>query len=141
MRYRSAKSPAVTVVFVLFILLLAAVSVFAALVLSGAVRVLLPILDGLLAAFSIWVYFSTYYVLDPGALLLHSGPLRMSVPYTEIRTVVRTRGYGFFMALAFDRLELDPGLVTERGRVVLSPEREEEFLRELAQRCPGIEIR
>ena len=45
------------------------------------------------------------------------------------------------MALAFDRLELNHGLNPERGRIVLSPEREDEFLEELARRCPDIQIK
>ncbi len=45
------------------------------------------------------------------------------------------------MALAFDRLELNPGVNPERGRIVLSPSARTNFLAELARRCPGIRIK
>ena len=45
------------------------------------------------------------------------------------------------MALGFDRLQINAGINPEKGKTVLSPENEDEFLRELSLRCPELEIR
>ncbi len=141
MRYRSAVSPAMAALFALFVLLLLAGGALALTRLTGPARVVLPVLDGLLAALLVWAFFTTRYTLAPDALVLQCGPLTERLPYGEIRTAVRTRGYGFLMCLAFDRLELNPGEDPARGKIVLSPEREDEFLEELARRCPDLQIR
>ena len=141
MRYRSAVSPAMAALYLLLTLLLLAGAVLSLTFLTGTIRILLALLDLALAGLLIWAFFSTGYTLDPGALVLRSGPIREVIPYREIRVAARTRGYGFLMALSFDRLELNPGLNPEKGRFVLSPEREDEFLEELKKRCPELEIR
>ena len=141
MRYRSAVSPVLAALLCLLILALLGGGVLALLLLTGAGRVLLPLIDFVLALLLVWVLFGTWYDLDPGALVLHAGPLKEVIPYSELRVAARIRGRGFLMALAFDRLELNPGLDPSKGRIVLSPEREDEFLEELKKRCPGIEIR
>ena len=127
--------------FALFILILATAVVLSLAFLSGAMRIVVAVVDTILALLLVWVLCATYYTLEADALVLKCGPLLEAYPYSELETVVRTRGYGFMMALAFDRLELNPGVNPERGRIVLSPEREDDFLAELARRCPGIQIK
>ena len=124
----------------LFIILIGAV-VLSLLFLSGAVRIIIPLIDAVLVFLLVWVLCATYYTFEKDALVLHCGPVRESYPYSELQSAVRTRGYGFMMALAFDRIELNHGVNPERGAIVLSPEREDEFLAELARRCPGIKIK
>ena len=123
------------------LLVFTAAVVLSLLFLSGPARIVIAVVDAILALLLIWVLCCTYYTLGETALLLQCGPLHEEYPYEELKTVVRTRGYGFVMALAFDRLELNHGLNPERGRIVLSPEREDEFLEELARRCPEIQIK
>lgn len=141
MTYRSAKSSGMMALFALLILILITASILALTCLTGAIRMIVTVVDILLVLLLIWVWCTTYYTFGDDALVLKCGPLREEYPYGELKTVVRTRGYGFVMALAFDRLELNPGLNPERGRMILSPEREDDFLAELARRCPGIQIR
>ena len=73
--------------------------------------------------------------------MLHSGPFNDAIAYKDIKTVDKTRGVNFVMALAFDRLQINANLNPEKGKIVLSPENEDEFLEELAARCDGLEIR
>ncbi len=127
--------------FALFILIFAAAIVLSLTFLSGAMRVVAAVVDALLTILLVWMLCTTCYTFGEDSLVLKCGPLREAYPYGELKTAVRTRGYGFVMALAFDRLELNPGLNPERGRIVLSPEREDEFLAELARRCPDIQIK
>ncbi len=141
LQYRSAKSPGMMALFALLLLVFTAAVVLSLLFLSGPARIVIAVVDAILALLLVWVLCCTYYTLGETALLLQCGPLHEEYPYEELKTVVRTRGYGFVMALAFDRLELNHGLNPERGRIVLSPEREDEFLEELARRCPDIQIK
>ncbi len=141
MQFRSAKSPGMMALFAsLFVVLIAAV-VLSLLFLSGAMRVVVPVIDVILMLLLAWVLCATYYTFEADALVLRCGPVCESYPYEELQTAVRTRGYGFMMALSFDRIELNHGINPERGAIVLSPEREDEFLAELARRCPGIKIK
>ena len=141
MQYHSAKSPGMMALFALFLFILAAAVVLSLLFLSGAMRFVVAAIDAILAALLIWVLCATSYTFEQDALILRCGPLREAYAYADLKTVVRTRGYGFMMALAFDRFESNPSLNPERGKIVLSPEREDDFLAELARRCPGIQIR
>ena len=141
MQYRSAKSPGMMGVFAALFAALITTSILSILFVNGALRILIPVVDVLLALLLVWVLTTTYYTFTENALELHCGPLHEVYPYAELKTAVRTRGYGFVMALAFDRLELNHDLDPTRGKIVLSPEREDEFLAELASRCPEIEIK
>lgn len=141
MQYRSAKSPGMMALFALLLLILAAAVVLSLTFLTGAMRIVVAVIDAVLALLLVWVLCATTYTFETDALVLKCGPLREEHPYAGLESAVRTRGYGFMMALAFDRLELNPGVNPERGRIVLSPEREDEFLAELARRCPGIRIK
>ena len=141
MQYRSAKSPGMMALFALLLLILAAAVVLSLTFLTGAMRIVVAVVDAVLALLLIWVLSATTYTFETDALVLKCGPLREELPYAGLVSAVRTLGYGFMMALAFDRLELNPGVNPERGRIVLSPEREDEFLAELARRCPGIRIK
>ncbi len=138
--FRSAKSPGMMALFALLMLILATASILALIFLTGAGRIVVAAIDILLILLFIWVLCATYYTFGDSALILRCGPLREEYDYSELKTALRTRGYGFVMALAFDRLELNAGLNPERGRIVLSPEREDAFLEELARRCPGLQI-
>lgn len=108
--FRSAKSPGMMALFALLMLILATASILALIFLTGAGRIVVAAIDILLILLFIWVLCATYYTFGDSALILRCGPLREEYDYSELKTALRTRGYGFVMALAFDRLELNAGL-------------------------------
>lgn len=141
MQYPSSRCPGMTAIFALLFVLLAAAALLSVWILDGVLRVLFPILELAIAALLFWVLTGTRYTLAENALVLQCGPIRDELPYHEIKSVYRTRGYSFLMALDFDRLELNPGLDAARGKIVLSPVREDEFIEELRKRCPELIVK
>ena len=86
----------------------------------------------LLGGWCIWMLFSTHYTFGDSALKVRCGPLRWSVPYSEILKVTPTRNPTSGPALSLDRLRLDYGV----GKVILiSPLDKAGFLGELTARC------
>ncbi len=106
-----------------------------------ALKYLIALMCLIVVALVIWVRWNTWYELREDGLYLCSGPFHEEIPYADIKTVDKTRGLDFIMALDYDRLQINAGLNPERGKIVLSPEREDEFLAELSRRCPELEIR
>lgn len=89
----------------------------------------------------VWVRRNTYYELREECLFLCSGPFHDEVLYSDIKTVDKTRGYDFIMALDYNRLQINAGINPEKGKIVLSPEREDEFIAELTKHCPDMIVR
>ncbi|MBE6936269.1 MAG: hypothetical protein E7458_07165 [Ruminococcaceae bacterium] len=141
MQYPSSRCPGMTAIFALLFILLSAAAVLSVLFLDGVLRVLFPVMELAIAALFVWVLTGTRYTLAENALILQCGPIRDELPYREIKSVYKTRGHGFLMALDFDRLELNPGLDPTRGKIVLSPVREDEFIEELRKRCPELIVK
>ena len=141
MQYPSSRCPGMTAIFALLFILLSAAAVLSVLILDGVLRVLFPVVELAIAALFVWVLTGTRYTLAEDALILQCGPIREELPYHEIRSVYKTRGHSFLMALDFDRLELNPGLDAARGKIVLSPVREDEFIEELRKRCPELIVK
>ena len=89
---------------------------------------------GLLA----WIFLDTGYRITGEALLVRSGPLRMTVPLPDLRTARRTRSILSAPALSLRRLELTYG----SGKVVvISPLDETGFLTALKARAPQLELK
>jgi len=89
---------------------------------------------GLLA----WIFLDTGYRITGEALLVRSGPLRMTVPLPDLRTARRTRSILSAPALSLRRLELTYG----SGKVVvISPLDETGFLLALKARAPQLELK
>ena len=141
MHYPSSRCPGMTAIFALFFLVILAAAVLSVLFLDGALRILFPLCELAVGALLFWVLTGTGYTLKDKALELRCGPIRDELPYEEIKSVYKTRGYSFIMALDFDRLELNPGLDATRGKIVLSPVREDEFIAELQKRCPELLVK
>lgn len=76
-----------------------------ALVLGGAAGIML------------WTLHGTKYVVGPGALRVHSGPLRYTIPIGSIRAIHASRSALSGRATALDRFELE----LDSGSVSLSP--------------------
>lgn len=72
------------------------------------------------------------YTLTEDELVVRSGVLRWRVRFTEVEGVVATRAMWSSPAWSLDRLRVDYG----KGRwILISPERREEFVRELKGRA------
>ncbi|MBM7868474.1 hypothetical protein GTO89_16335 [Heliobacterium gestii] len=84
-----------------------------------------------------WRVFSTGYYLKDTALTVKSGPFRKTIDYREISRIKKVRDViSFGYALSEERLEIVYG--NHEDYVLISPNMEEDFLRELKKRCPQI---
>ena len=94
---------------------------------SPVVLVTLGLSLGLLA----WIFLDTAYRITSTELLVRSGPLRITVPLSEIRRVRRTRSVLSAPALSLRRLEV---AYARGSAVVISPADEAGFLAALRGR-------
>lgn len=141
MLYQSAKSARMTALMYGMCAAIVVVAALYCIFFESPLKYLIALMCLIVVALVIWVRCATWYELRDDVLYLRSGPFHDEIPYTEIKTVDKTRGMDFIMALDFNRLQLNAGLNPEKGKIVLSPEREDEFLAELSRRCPELEIR
>lgn len=125
---------------VLTVILVLAIAVMTFVYFETFVKYLLIIFELFVVFMLLSVLFDTHYELRDDSLFMKGGLFRSEIAYKDIKTVARTRGYSFFMTLAINRLEINAGLDPEKGKIVLSPEREDEFLDELKKRCPDMVI-
>ena len=141
MKFESARSPRMR----LFMYGLCAASIVIAVLycifFETVLRFLIALMCLIVVVMVIWVRMDTWYELRKNGLYLKSGPFHDLIPYSEIKTVDKTRGWDFIMALDFDRLQLNAGLNPEKGKIVLSPVNEDEFIEALRARCDGLEVR
>ena len=77
-----------------------------------------------------WV--NTYYVLDEDELHVKCYPfINEKIPYASIKSIKETRSLFASAALSLDRIEIVYGI---GGRIMISPQNKQEFLRQLEQR-------
>jgi hypothetical protein len=91
-----------------------------------------------LAAFTVWLLYSTSYEMTPENLVIRAGPIRRVVKLETIESVTPSRSPLSSPALSLDRLR-----IRYRGGgfgVLLSPEDKRGFLRALVERCPQLEL-
>jgi hypothetical protein len=91
-----------------------------------------------LAAFTVWLLYSTSYEIGPEKLIIRTGPIRRVVKLESIEGVAPSRSPLSSPALSLDRLR-----VRYRGGgfgVLISPEDKRGFLRALVERCPQLEL-
>ena len=88
------------------------------------------------AGFMLWVLYGTDYTLADDELRIRCGPFRYRVSLTAIDSVMPSRNPSSSPACSLDRLliEWDDG----SGRILISPSRRAEFLRDLGRRCPEL---
>lgn len=141
MRFESAKSPRMTVLMYALALIAVVVAVLYCLYFETVLRFFIAALCLAVVGMVIWVRMTTWYELRAASLYLHAGPFQDRIPYADIQTVDKTRGWNFIMALNTNRLQINAGINPEKGNIVLSPEREDEFLEELKKHCPDVIIR
>lgn len=108
-----------------------------AIVTQRAPGVVLIAMFGVALGLLLWVFLATTYRITSRDLLVRSGPLRITVPLSEIGRVRRTRSVLSAPALSLRRLEVSYG---KHSQVVISPADEEGFLTALRERAPGFEL-
>ena len=85
----------------------------------------------------LWIWFTTYYVIERNSLVVRSAFIHKIIPVYEIKSIRRTFNPLSSPALSLDRLEIQYG----NGKMVLiSPENREKFLEELKKMNPSIII-
>jgi hypothetical protein len=87
--------------------------------------------------FVIWLWFSTYYVIDEKNLLIKYGPFRKTVPLHTITSVRKTNNPLSSPALSLKRLEI---LYGKYDTALISPKDRDEFIKILAEKCPQMRV-
>ena len=87
--------------------------------------------------FVIWLWLSTYYVIDENNLLVKYGPFKKVVPLHTITSVRKTNNPFSSPALSLKRLEI---LYGQYDTVLISPKDRDEFIKILAEKCPQMRV-
>jgi Bacterial PH domain len=91
----------------------------------------------LLSLFIIHIFRNTWYKIDGDSLHIRSGFIyRSTIKIPQVIRISSTRSFFSAPALSLDRLEI---LYNKFDSVVISPEHQEEFVRELKNINPNIE--
>lgn len=90
-----------------------------------------------IAAFLVWLWVGTYYVMRESELFIRSGPIVLTIPYRQITRVSPIRSWLSSTATSIDRLEIKYG---QYGFVHISPLDREGFIEEMKRRCPHARI-
>lgn len=89
----------------------------------------------ILPIFILWMWFTTYYVIDEKNLIVRFGPFKKIVPLNSIKSVKKTMNPLSSPALSLKRLEIVYG---QYNSVLISPKNRDEFIEVLLQRCPHV---
>jgi Bacterial PH domain len=76
----------------------------------------------------LWFLLSTTYTLEPGRLVIRSGPFKWTHNPADIKQIVPTRNPLSSPTLSLDRLRIE---FNDNRSVMISPADKEDFLREL----------
>jgi hypothetical protein len=100
--------------------------------------VIVLILAVMLPVFLLWMWLTTYYVLDENNLVIKYGPFKKIIPLNTIKSVKMTMNPLSSPALSLKRLEIIYG---QYNMVLISPKDRDEFMKILSKHCPQAEIR
>jgi membrane protein YdbS with pleckstrin-like domain len=100
--------------------------------------VIVLILAVMLPVFLLWMWLTTYYVLDESNLVIKYGPFKKIIPLNTIKSVKMTMNPLSSPALSLKRLEIIYG---QYNMVLISPKDRDEFMKILSKHCPQAEIR
>ncbi len=89
------------------------------------------------AGLILWMIYSTGYEIQDRTLSIRAGPFRFKLPLTEIVAVVASRDLSAGPALSGERLLIRWG--KDKKTILVSPERQTEFLASLAASCPQLQ--
>jgi uncharacterized membrane protein YdbT with pleckstrin-like domain len=86
----------------------------------------------------IWLWFTTYYVLDNKELVIRSGPYKKRISLEKIISVKKTLNPLSSPALSLKRIEIT---YEKYGMALISPKDREQFIKMLKERCPHVIIK
>lgn len=95
----------------------------------------------ILPVFSLWMWFGTFYTIEKDILIARSGPQVFKIPVGQISTVrlnQKTFGSLWKPTLSWNSIKVE---YNKSDSVVISPEKQDEFISELLKINPGIEIK
>jgi hypothetical protein len=90
------------------------------------------------AVFMVWILYQIDYTLTDDNLVVRCGPVRYRVPIVRIDSVRPSRNPLSSPAPSLDRLLIKWN--DGRKRIIISPARKTEFLRELDMRCAQLRM-
>lgn len=95
----------------------------------------------IVTSFLLWTTFSVKYIFDPEHLLIKGGPFRSRIPYENITKVSPTTAIftGHRILSSRDAIEIS-NKTTWMGSIKISPSNKREFINELKNRCPNLQI-
>lgn len=99
--------------------------------------VLIFILMVILPILLLWMWLTTYYVLDDSHLVIKYGPFKKVIPLNTIKSVKKTMNPWSSPALSLKRLEIMYG---QYDIVLISPIDRDEFMKILGKSYPQIKI-
>ena len=91
----------------------------------------------LLPLFILWMWLTTYYVVDENHLIIQFGPFKKVIPLDTIKSVRKTTNPISSPALSLKRLEIVYGYYDS---VLISPIHRDEFIEVLSERCKSIQV-
>ncbi|MEI2406308.1 PH domain-containing protein [Niallia taxi] len=86
--------------------------------------------------FMLWMWFTTYYILNEENLIIKYGPFKSTIPLQSINTVKKTNNPLSSPALSLKRVEI---FYDKYNSVFISPVDRDEFIALLCKRFPQIE--
>lgn len=92
----------------------------------------------ILPIFILWIWLTTFYVLDENNLIIKYGPFKKTVPLNMITSVKKTMNPLSSPALSLKRLEIAYG---QYNIALISPKNRDEFMDILRKRCPQAQIK
>jgi len=93
---------------------------------------------GSAAVFMVWILYQIDYTLTDDNLVVRCGPIRYGVPLARIDSVRPTRNPLSSPAPSLDRLLIKWN--DGRRKIIISPARKTDFLRELDRRCAQLRM-
>ncbi|WP_397537800.1 PH domain-containing protein [Rummeliibacillus pycnus] len=100
------------------------------LLLTMTLTFLLPILI-------LWLWLTTFYLLEEDNLIIRYGPFKKIIPFESIKSIKKTMNPLSSPALSLKRLDIEYG---QYQNVVISPKDRDEFMEILSKRCPNAKI-
>ncbi|MCK1994767.1 PH domain-containing protein [Peribacillus muralis] len=85
--------------------------------------------------FLLWIWLTTYYVIEDKTLLVRSAFIRKTISIDEIKSIDRSFNPLSSPALSLDRLNIHYGL---QRTILISPLDRDAFIEELMKRNPSI---
>ncbi|WP_166242931.1 PH domain-containing protein [Paenibacillus turpanensis] len=87
--------------------------------------------------FMLWMWLTTFYVIDDSHLLIRYGPFKKNIPLSAIVSVKNTTNPSSSPALSLQRLEI---AYNRYDSVLVSPQNRDQFLELLSKRCPNVKL-